>query len=116
MYQMASGAVSLLQTSFANDDHGADPWSFYIKVLGTQGSARYSYNDFVDSRPHIVHSHSYQAYQYTVQNLTRHFVQECIGKGEPPLSSVADAATALRILDAAERSAAEGVHVRTFES
>ena len=30
--QMASGAISILQTSFANDDHGADPWSFYIKV------------------------------------------------------------------------------------
>merc|ERR1711972_258354 len=48
MMQMSSGAVSVLQTSFANDDHGSDPWSFYIKVLGTEGSARYSYNDFVD--------------------------------------------------------------------
>eukprot|EP00746_Dinoflagellata_sp_MGD_P040553 gnl/MRDRNA2_/MRDRNA2_19799_c0_seq2.p1 gnl/MRDRNA2_/MRDRNA2_19799_c0~~gnl/MRDRNA2_/MRDRNA2_19799_c0_seq2.p1 ORF type:complete len:278 (+),score=55.65 gnl/MRDRNA2_/MRDRNA2_19799_c0_seq2:76-909(+) len=42
MMQMQSGAVSVLQTSFANDDHGSDPWSFYIKVLGTHGSARYS--------------------------------------------------------------------------
>lgn len=25
----------------------SDPWSFYIKVLGTKGSARYSYNDWM---------------------------------------------------------------------
>ena len=85
-YQMPSGALSILQCSFANDDHSADAWSFYIKVsksesrhnsapprsvthrhhdasqvLGTHGSARYAYNDFVDNRKHIVHSHTYQA-------------------------------------------------------
>ncbi len=71
-------SFKVLQTSFANDDHGSDPWSFYIKVMGTevrscsrtikahgpscvllklplpfptnQGSCRYSYNDFVENR------------------------------------------------------------------
>merc|ERR1712091_602447 len=101
-YQMPSGALSILQCSFANDDHSSDAWSFYIKVLGTQGSARYAYNDFVDNRKHVVHSHSYQAYPYTLRNLCHHFVAECLGKGEQPLSSMADAAMAMRLLEAAE--------------
>jgi predicted dehydrogenase len=114
MMKMPSGALSVLQTSFANDDHGADPWSFYIKLLGTHGSARYSYNDFVDNRKHLVHSHTYQAYPHTVRNEVRFFVNECVRKGTPPLSSAADAVASLRILEAAERSIREGVHV-TFE-
>ena len=110
--QMRSGALCVLQTSFANDDHGADPWSFYVKVLGTKGSARYSYNDFVTNTKHLVHSHTYQAYPYTVRTLTEHFVNKCVRLSAPPLSSMADAGRALAILEAAERSIAEGVHVR----
>jgi hypothetical protein len=76
-YNARSFSFKVLQTSFANDDHGSDPWSFYIKVMGTkvrscsrtmkahgpscvlvssspfptnQGSCRYSYNDFVENR------------------------------------------------------------------
>lgn len=115
MMQMPSGAISMLQTSFANDDHGSDPWSFYIKLLGTKGSARYSYNDFVDNRKHMVHSHTYQAYPYTVRNEVGFFVNECIRKGTAPLSTGTDAITSLKILEAAERSIRDGVHVHVSE-
>ena len=111
MMQMKSGAISVLQTSFANDDHGSDPWSFYIKVLGTKGSARYSYNDFIDNSKHIVHSHSYQAYPFTIFSQAEHFINQCVRRGRAPLSSMSDAATSLRILEAAERSIKEGKHV-----
>merc|ERR1712032_155486 len=112
MMQMQSGAISLMQTSFANDDQTSEPWSFYIKVLGTEGGARYSYNDFIDFRPHIVHSHTYLAYPYTVRSVTDHFVNQCLRRGRDPLSSLEEAGTCLRMLEAAERSIAEGVHVR----
>jgi predicted dehydrogenase len=104
-YQLKSGAIVTLQTSFANDDHGADPWSFYIKLLGTTGSCRYSFNDFVDNRKHLVHSHSYQAYGYTIKQITKYFIENCIQKGISPLSSLDEAHSALRILEAAEKSA-----------
>ena len=45
----AGGAMVHLCASFAADDHSADPWSFYIKVIGTKGSARYSYNGAKDA-------------------------------------------------------------------
>eukprot|EP00928_Gymnodinium_smaydae_P072949 TRINITY_DN56222_c0_g1_i1.p1 TRINITY_DN56222_c0_g1~~TRINITY_DN56222_c0_g1_i1.p1 ORF type:complete len:353 (-),score=45.01 TRINITY_DN56222_c0_g1_i1:57-1115(-) len=112
MMQMSSGAISTMQTSFANDDHTSEPWSFYVKVLGTEGGARYSYNDFVDYRKHIVHSHTYLAYPHTVKSVSDYFVQECLKRGKQPLSTMEDAATCLRILEAAERSIEEGVHVR----
>ena len=111
LMQMRSGALSVLQTSFANDDHGSDPWSFYIKVLGTKGSARYSYNDFVDNSKHMVHSHSYQAYPYTIYAQAEHFIDQCVRNRRPPLSSLQDAATSLRILEAAEASIRESRHV-----
>ena len=98
-------------TSFANDDHGSDPWSFYIKVLGTKGSARYSYNDFVDNSKHMVHSHSYQAYPYTIYAQAEHFIDQCVRNRRLPLSSLQDAATSLRILEAAETSIRESRHV-----
>ena len=111
LMQMRSGALSVLQTSFANDDHGSDPWSFYVKVLGTKGSARYSYNDFVDNSKHLVHSHSYQAYPHTIYAQAAHFVDHCVRHRRPPLSSLQDAATSLRILEAAETSIRESRHV-----
>ena len=41
---------------------------------GTKGSARYSYNDWMENTPHIVHSHTYAPYPYTVRELDRFFV------------------------------------------
>ncbi|WP_297695049.1 Gfo/Idh/MocA family oxidoreductase, partial [uncultured Eudoraea sp.] len=45
--QMESGVLSHLSASFANDDHAGDPWTCIIKVIGTKGSTRYSYRDWV---------------------------------------------------------------------
>ena len=52
-----------------------------------------------------------QAYVHTIRNECEHFVHECLGKGRAPLSTMADAATAMRMLAAAEASATDGVHV-----
>eukprot|EP00931_Biecheleriopsis_adriatica_P039043 TRINITY_DN22322_c0_g1_i1.p1 TRINITY_DN22322_c0_g1~~TRINITY_DN22322_c0_g1_i1.p1 ORF type:complete len:345 (+),score=41.79 TRINITY_DN22322_c0_g1_i1:77-1111(+) len=115
MMQMKSGAISVMQTSFANDDHTSEPWSFYVKVLGTEGGARYSYNDFIDYRKHIVHSHTYIAYPHTVRSVSDYFVNQCLRRSKPPLSSMEDAEKCLQILEAAEKSISEGVHVKLSE-
>lgn len=59
--RMKSGALAHLEANFAADDHGSDPWSVYVKVIGTKGSARYSYNDWVINAPLAgsAHSHTY---------------------------------------------------------
>lgn len=59
-FQMDTGALAHLQLNFASDDHSSDAWSFYVKVIGSKGSTRYSYNDWVVNAKTMVHSHTYE--------------------------------------------------------
>ena len=109
--QMQSGSLSHLCASFANDDHAGDPWSCIIKVIGTKGSTRYSYRDFVINDRNGAHSQTYQCYPESIVNTVTHFVRRLIGGDETPLSSLQDAITCQRILEACELSVKDGVHV-----
>lgn len=109
--QMQSGALSHLCASFANDDHAGDPWSCLIKVIGTKGSTRYSYRDFVINDRNGAHSQTYQCYPESIKNTVTHFVRRLIGNDETPLSSLQDAITCQHILEACELSVKDGVHV-----
>ncbi len=109
--QMRSGALTHFCASFASDDHAGDPWTVMIKVIGTRGATRYSYRDWVENTPAIVHSQTYSAYPYTIRSVGRYFIEECIGNGRPPLSSMQDAVTSLRLIEAIEASVEEGRHV-----
>lgn len=105
------GTLIHLCASFAADDHSSDPWSFYVKLIGTKGSVRYSYNDWVVNAQadNGVHSHSYVPYPHTVRDLDRHFVEQVLGAAAAaPLSTMDDAILCQRICEAAERSAEEG--------
>ena len=109
--QMQNGTLSHLCASFANDDHAGDPWSCLIKVIGTKGSTRYSYRDFVINDRNGAHSQTYQCYPESIKNTATHFVRRLIGGDEMPLSSLQDAITCQHILDACELSVKDGVHV-----
>ena len=78
-----------------------------VKVIGTAGSTRYSYRDHVEIKPGLVHSQTYTAYQGSVMNEVRHFLVESLRMGEPPLSTLDDAITAQKMIEAAEKSIAE---------
>lgn len=111
LFEFCNGTIGLLQASFANDDHSAEPWSFYIKVLGTEGSARYSYNDCVVNKPAGLHSHTYTTYVSSMESQTQCLINECVRQNAAPLSSLEDAAVAAEILDACEQSNRENRHV-----
>jgi predicted dehydrogenase len=102
--RLENGALAHFCASFAADDHAADPWTVMVKVIGTAGSTRYSYRDHVEIKPGLVHSQTYTAYQGSVMNEVRHFLVDCLRLGVPPLSTLADAATAQRMIEAAEKS------------
>lgn len=104
---MQSGALAHLCASFAADDHSADPWTMMVKVIGTAGSARYSYRDWVELKPATVHSQTYTAYRGSIIHEVEHFVQVCRGHAQP-LSSLEDAMDAQRIIEAAEASIETG--------
>merc|ERR1712166_988221 len=110
---VANGGIAHLEASFAADDHGSDPWSVYLKVIGTKGSARYSYNDWVVNARHPggAHSHSYVPYPHTVHNECAYFIEEVLERGGAPLSTLDDAITCQRIIEGIEKSILEKRHV-----
>lgn len=106
--ELENGALAHLCASFAADDHAADPWTVMVKVIGTAGSTRYSYRDHVEIKPGLVHSQTYTAYAGSIMNEVRYFIENCIGRGEQPLSTMADAITAQKMIEACEKSIREG--------
>ncbi len=102
--RLGNGALAHFCASFAADDHAADPWTVMVKVIGTAGSTRYSYRDHVEIKPGLVHSQTYTAYQGSVMNEVRHFLDDCLRRGDQPLSTLDDAITAQKLIEAAEAS------------
>ena len=109
--QMKNGTLSHLCASFANDDHAGDPWTCIIKVIGTKGSTRYSYRDFVINDRNGAHSQTYQNYPESIKNTATHFINRVVRLGEEPLSSLQDAITCQQIIEACETSVKESIHV-----
>lgn len=110
--QMKNGTLSHLCASFANDDHAGDPWTCIIKVIGTKGSTRYSYRDFVINDRNGAHSQTYQNYPESIKNTATHFINRVVRNGEAPLSSLQDAITCQKIIEACEKSVKDGIHVQ----
>jgi len=102
--RLQNGALAHFCASFAADDHAADPWTVMVKVIGTAGSTRYSYRDHVEIKPGLVHSQTYTAYQGSITNEVKYFLVDCLRLGAAPLSSLADAITAQKMIEAAEES------------
>tara|TARA_R110002049_G_scaffold68029_5_gene176402 strand:+ start:3597 stop:4568 length:972 start_codon:yes stop_codon:yes gene_type:complete len=109
--QMQNGTLSHLSASFANDDHAGDPWTCIIKVIGTKGSTRYSYRDWVINARNGAHSQTYHCYPESIKNTATHFINNVLRNNEAPLSSLEDAITCQRIIEACEKSVEEGIHV-----
>ncbi|MCK5942328.1 MAG: Gfo/Idh/MocA family oxidoreductase [Planctomycetes bacterium] len=105
--QLRDGGIATLQASFAADDHAADPWTFLVKVIGTDGATRFSYRDWVENRPAQVHSHTFSAYPFHLERTVHHFLDRCVRRGEAPLSNLQDAYDAQRIIEACEASIAQ---------
>lgn len=100
--EMEAGAIATLWASFAADDPTNDPWSVVYKVLGTNGGVNYSWNEaqFQDNGGP---AWGMACYEETFIGEIDYFINRCVLAGEPPLSTLDDAADALSILMAAER-------------
>ena len=102
--RMQSGGLAHFCASFAADDNSADPWTFIVKTIGTEGASRFSYRDWVENKPGPVHSHTYSAYTEGICNEVDFFVNRCLANGEAPLSTIEDAITCQKIIEACETS------------
>lgn len=106
LVDLECGGIAHLCASFAADDLSADPWTFLVKVIGTEGTTRYTYQDWVEAKRGISHSRLYTAYQATITNEDRYFVNVCL-KGGQPLSTMEDAIISQKVVEAVEKSLAE---------
>ncbi len=100
--EMENGALAHLCASFASDDHAGDPWTCMIKVIGTKGATRFSYRDWVENTPAVVHSQTYSVYPDSIKNTVHYFLGDCIQQGLQPLSSLNDAITCQRMIEGCE--------------
>jgi predicted dehydrogenase len=82
-----------------------------MKVMGTRGSAKYSYRDWVINEPNGPHSQTYYCYPESIKNTATHFVDNVLQRGEEPLSTLEDSIVCQRIIDACETSAVKGIHL-----
>ena len=110
--QMQNGSLSHLCASFANDDHSGDSWTCVIKVMGTKGSTRYSYRDWVINEKNGPHSQTFYSYPETITNQVRYFVNQVVFGDKPPLSTLEDALICQQVIEACEQSASEGKHIK----
>ena len=106
LLDLECGGIAHLCASFAADDLSADPWTFMVKVIGTEGTTRYTYQDWVEAKRGISHSRLYTAYQGTITNEDRYFVNVCL-KGGQPLSTMEDAIWSQKVVEAVEKSLVE---------
>jgi predicted dehydrogenase len=110
--RLKNGALAHFCASFAADDHAGDPWTVMVKVIGTGGSTRYSYRDHVELKPGTVHSQTYTAYRGSVMNEVRHLLVDCLRHDASPLSTMSDAITCQKMIEAAEESIRTGSVVK----
>lgn len=105
--RLEGGALAHFCADFAADDNSSDPWTFVVKVIGTEGATRFSYRDWVENKPGPVHSHTFSAYEDHIRSEVQHFVRACGGDSDAMLSSIDDAIMCQQIIEGCERSIAE---------
>lgn len=110
LLEMKDNSIAHISASFASDDFSGDPWTFLVKVIGTSGTTHYSYQDWVGAGKGIAHSRTYAAYQGSITNEVRHFIDVCT-RGGSPISGLDEAIIAQKTLEALETSIEKGVVV-----
>ena len=114
--QMPNGALVNLFASFAADDQTTEPWTNKLKVIGTGGGGTFSWRDSVGLSAGAGMAWRFLGYEDSFMYEVDYFVRRCLLAGEPPLSSIEDAVTAQRLIEAAEESIRDGRVVRFEET
>lgn len=101
--EMPGGGAAHLFATFATDDRTSQPWTFIVKVLGTRGGIVHTWRDAVVERAIGTHAEAFLSYEESYVNEDNHFLTRCL-RGEPPLSTLRDAARVELIIRAATES------------
>jgi predicted dehydrogenase len=103
--KMSNGSTAHLFVSWAGHDETSDPWTFKLKVLGTQGGLHFSRRDAVHGS--LTEQREYPLYDEMFELEVDYFINKCIFLGKEPLSTMEDAAMAMQMIKAIRTSANE---------
>jgi predicted dehydrogenase len=106
--EMPGGALANLFATFATNDQTNDPFTFRYKALGTEGGGTFSWRDSVSTKQGVGMDWRYTSYEESFVYEIDYFVRQCLLNGQPPLSTMDDAVTAQRLIEAAEESIRSG--------
>lgn len=102
--EMENGAQAVLFSSFACNDQTSYPWTYLVKILGTEGGANHSWQDVVYDRSLGTLNKAYPRYEELFYYEAEYFISECINKGKPPLSTLEDAFVVQELVELAEKN------------
>jgi predicted dehydrogenase len=106
-WEYETGEVAHLSASFAVGDDSADPWSFVVKALGTEGSASMTFRSAYLRRALGTLGFGLPVYEESYEHELRAFAATIDGGGAP-LSTMADAADCAEIVAGAYAAIAAG--------
>ncbi len=109
------GISANLFATFAVDDDSADPWTFVIKVLGTEGSASLTWRSSIFKRALGSLPFALPAYEESYERESRQFL-DTIANGTPLVSTLEDALASAKILEAAYTAAKRQAAVHRYDS
>ncbi|MBI2720251.1 MAG: Gfo/Idh/MocA family oxidoreductase [Rhizobiales bacterium] len=98
-----SGVIATLWASWATEDMCREPWTATVKVMAAEGSGVASWDNVKNNeepQPGWDDSVYWDSFLYA----QRFFVEDCVGRGAAPLSTLDDALAAQAIIDAAGQS------------
>ncbi|AZO07934.1 Gfo/Idh/MocA family oxidoreductase [Mesorhizobium sp. M3A.F.Ca.ET.080.04.2.1] len=101
--EYADGKIANLWGSFSADDRSREPWSCYFKIIGMEGTGVIPWDVTKFGEPELPFWDDATYWDSFLQVQT-YFLNECLGKGQQPLSNLDDAYDAAVILDAARQS------------
>ncbi|MDR2553759.1 MAG: Gfo/Idh/MocA family oxidoreductase [Treponema sp.] len=105
MMAYPGGTLTHLLVSWAAEDTTSDPWTFKIKILGTEGGIHFSRLDYMRW---VNGNWEQRYYQEMFDCQMDYFVNRCILGGENPLSTIEDAQTVCRLHGRIMRAMTEG--------
>lgn len=92
-----NSCLAQIMLSWAAEDHTSDPWTFKIKLLGTEGAMHFSRRDYVRN---VGEGYGQMFYQEMFDCQMNHFINNCIRGGQQPLSTLQDAGRVCRLHNA----------------
>lgn len=103
------GTLGQIALSWAADDVSSNPWTFFMKIVGKNGSMVFSRRNYSLG---VEGGIDQPLYQEMFDQQLRYFVTKCITQKQQPLSTLEDALWVCRLHNAIIQSSADGKAIK----